>query len=89
MWQAKYELPDTERDRLLSLIATIEDKLAPDGPTDVAPLRAAFTELIGILAVGDPTPSHACPHCKRLSRLGASRCSHCWLTLDPAAPATP
>lgn len=78
MWQATFELPDLKRDRLISLIATIDAGLVDPG------LKAAFGELCSILAVGDATASHACPSCKQLSRTGASRCANCWKALEVA-----
>ena len=77
MWQATFELPDIKRDRLIALISTLEAGLVSAD----AGMKAAFNELVAILAVGEVTMSHACPSCKRLSRTGASRCSYCWKAL--------
>jgi len=77
MWQAKFDLPDVKRDRLLALIETIDAGLASGDAT----VRSAFTELVEILSIGEATSSQVCPGCKRESRTGASRCAYCWKSL--------
>jgi hypothetical protein len=86
MWQASFDLPDTKNDTLRALIATIEaqlkalDRPLVDGQTE-DPLKAAWAQLVTELGIGPETASRACPHCKRLSRIGASACAYCWASL--------
>jgi hypothetical protein len=79
MWQAKFDLPDDERDRARTLIATIEQRLA----SDTAELRAAWRELVALLAIEQRAETRACHNCRRLSCVAAKRCAYCWHTLEP------
>lgn len=79
MWQAKFDLPEVDRDRARTLIATIEQRLA----SDTIELRAAWRELVALLAFEQRAEARACPNCRRLSRVAAKRCAYCWHTLEP------
>ena len=91
MWQSKFDLPDTESDRVRSLIATIDAELAgleraprADGAGD--PLVLAWKELTTLLAI-DPAPTtQNCPTCGKMSRSAATRCVHCWASLRGEGP---
>jgi hypothetical protein len=77
MWQGKFDL--TDRDRARALIATIEQRLASD--TDE--LRAAWRELVTLLAIDQRAETRACQNCRRLSRVTVKRCAYCWHELKP------
>jgi hypothetical protein len=79
MWQSKSDLSDVDRDRVRALIATIEQHLASD--TDEP--RAAWRELVTLLAIEQRVETRACQNCRRLSRVAAKRCAYCWHTLKP------
>jgi hypothetical protein len=81
MWQAKFDLPDDDRDRARTLIATIEQRLA----SDTIELRAAWRELVTLLAIEQRVETRACHNCRRLSRIAAKRCAYCWHTLEPSS----
>jgi hypothetical protein len=49
-------------------------------------LVAAWTELVGILALGPAPETRECPVCHGIGMRAASRCGRCWAALAPLAP---
>lgn len=65
-----------------------EMALAEGGGRVSAPLRASFTRLVAVLALG-PAPELArCPHCGSTGMRAATRCGTCWARLVPPEPAS-
>jgi hypothetical protein len=62
------------------LPATIDSNPAPEG------LRASWSELVKLLALGQAPETRACPVCSGTGMRAASRCAHCWAKLEPLAP---
>jgi hypothetical protein len=73
-----------ERGKLRLIIAKIERELAlpaTGAVTDV--MRASWSELVGVLALGPEPETRECPTCKGVGMRGASRCGQCWAKLEP------
>jgi len=65
------------------------DKLASrstsTGDAATLPLLAAWRELVKKLDLGPPPQLRRCPVCGQLRMGAATRCGHCWSTLEPLA----
>jgi hypothetical protein len=72
---------DASLTRLRGIVAVIDRELVQAPPT--AALRAAWTELVEVLALGTAPKTRACPACHGIGMRGASRCGHCWASLAP------
>lgn len=50
--------------------------------------HAAWTELVGLLALGSPPETRECPVCHGVGMRAATRCGRCWTALErlPALP---
>jgi hypothetical protein len=66
---------------LRSLIAAIESQFAAVPPPEQ--LRAAWAELVDVLALGPPLELRTCPTCGASGMRAATRCMHCWSSLVP------
>lgn len=44
--------------------------------------HAAWTELVGLLALGPTPETRVCPTCHGIGMRAASRCGRCWAPLD-------
>jgi hypothetical protein len=71
-------------DATVSKLRTIVESIDRDGPpaTDAA-LRAAWNELVQVLALGPAPLTRECPSCHAVGMRDASRCGQCWATLAP------
>lgn len=71
---------------LRSLVAVIERQFA------VVPLpeelRAAWAEMVDVLALGPPPELRTCPTCGEIGMRAATRCIRCWSSLSPLLPET-
>ncbi|HEY5938769.1 MAG TPA: hypothetical protein VIU61_29155 [Kofleriaceae bacterium] len=72
--------------RLRAIVAVIDQQIVDVPPTPA--LRAAWIELVGVLALGPAPQTRECPACHGTGMRAASRCGHCWAALAPL-PALP
>lgn len=56
--------------------------------TSTAELRAAFSRLVQLLALGPEPEVRECPFCKHIVRSAAKLCGYCWKTLQPLTEAS-
>lgn len=89
---ANMSFGDAARGNLRTLIATIDREItqlavAGDGPPPTAGLRASWTELVAVLALGPAPETRQCPVCNSTGFSAASRCGNCWAKLVPVMPA--
>ena len=69
---------------LRTLVTTIERQFATVPPPEE--LRAAWGELIQVLALGLAPAVRTCPTCGETGMRTASRCMRCWSSLPPLPP---
>lgn len=69
---------------LRSLVAAIEGQFAAAPPPE--PLRAAWTEILDVLALGPLPELRTCTICGEVGMRAATRCVRCWSTLAPLPP---
>jgi hypothetical protein len=72
--------------KLRELVASIDQEIVQAPPT--AALRSAWSELVGVLALGPAPLTRECPTCHGIGMRAASRCSNCWSALAPLPPLT-
>jgi hypothetical protein len=66
-------------------IALVKGEAAPtEGPRPGTALEVAWSHLIAVLDLGSEPEMRECPACKDLCMLGATRCWHCWASLEAA-----
>jgi hypothetical protein len=70
--------------KLRAIVAVIDQELVQAPPTPA--LRAAWDELISVLALGPAPQTRECPACHGVGMRAASRCGHCWAALEPLPP---
>jgi hypothetical protein len=71
---------------LRTLIAEIERNLTSTAPA--GELRAAWTQMVAILALGPAPELRDCPVCGEVGMRAASRCMRCWSLLTPPPSAS-
>jgi len=69
---------------LRSLVAAIERQFTTVPPPEQ--LRAAWAEMIDVLALGPPPELRTCPTCGEIGMRAATRCIRCWSSLAPLPP---
>ena len=74
---------DEAVNKLRAIVAVIDQEIVQSPPTPA--LRAAWADLVGVLALGSAPPMRECPTCHGVGMLAASRCGHCWAALEPLA----
>ena len=67
--------------KLRAIVAVIDQEIVHTPPTPA--LRAAWTELVEVLALGLAPQTRECPACQGIGMRAASRCGHCWAALEP------
>jgi len=67
------------------VVDVIEREIA-QSPSSAA-FHAAWTELVALLALLPAPETRECPKCHAIGMRAASRCSRCWVALEPL-PAT-
>jgi len=73
---------------LRTLVTAIEHQFAIVPPPES--LRAAWAEMVDVLALGPAPELRTCPTCGEIGMRAASRCIRCWSSLPTLAPqATP
>jgi hypothetical protein len=73
--------PDAAITKLREIVALIDREIVQAPPS--AALRAAWSQLVDVLALGPPAETRECPSCHGIGMRGASRCGHCWASLAP------
>jgi hypothetical protein len=92
------EGPSAEHARLRTVIAAVDRQISSlpgrtpgtrgeEGATPEG-LRASWTELLALLAVGPAPEFRECPSCSAAVMRAATRCGYCWVRLTPF-PAIP
>jgi hypothetical protein len=76
--------PDAAANKLRAIVATIDQEIVRVPPTPE--LRAAWGELVDVLALGPAPQTRECPSCHRIGMRAASRCGFCWIALEPLPP---
>jgi hypothetical protein len=71
---------------LRSLVTAIERQFAIVPPPEE--LRAAWAEMVDVLALGPPPELRTCPTCGEIGMRAATRCMRCWSSLPLLAAAT-
>lgn len=66
--------------KLRAVVATIDQELGQTPPPPA--LRAAWDELVSMLALGPAPQTRECPTCHSIGMRAASRCGHCWAALE-------
>ncbi len=73
------------RDPRDGLRNAVEDVAVQLAATEGNPaLRAAWTTLVGTLALGPAPELRECPSCGQIGRRAATCCGFCWIRLTPA-----
>jgi len=67
--------------KLRVVVDVIGREVVQSPPT--AAFQVAWTELIGLLALGPAPETRECPKCHGVGRRAASRCGFCWSSLEP------
>lgn len=67
--------------KLRAIVAAIDQEIVQAPPTQA--LRAAWAELVDVLALGPAPQTRECPACHGIGMRAASRCGHCWAALQP------
>ena len=88
---ANVSFGDAARDQLRTVVGAVDQEItrlpAGDGNHATDELRASWTALIKLLALGDAPQTRECPKCHGTGMRAASRCAHCWTKLEPLEPA--
>ncbi len=66
---------------LRAIVAVIDHEILQVPPAPA--LRAAWAKLVDVLALGAAPQTRECPACHGIGMRAASRCGHCWATLEP------
>ena len=82
MSNAQY--PDAAANKLRAIVEVIDQEMIQVPPTPA--LRAAWAELVNVLALGSAPETRECPTCHRIGMRAASRCGFCWSALAPLSP---
>lgn len=77
---------DAAASQLRAIVAVIDQEIVQAPPTPA--LRAAWAELVEVLALGPAPETRECPACHRIGRRAATRCGHCWVALQPLPTST-
>jgi hypothetical protein len=70
--------------QLRTIVDAIDREIVQTPPT--ATLRAAWLELVAVLALGPAPQTRQCPTCHGIGMRAASRCGQCWTALAPLPP---
>lgn len=76
--------PAAAATKLRSIVSTIDQEIVQTPPTPA--MRAAWAELVGLLALGPEPETRECPTCRTIGMRAASRCGNCWSALEPLPP---
>lgn len=67
--------------KLRAIVAVIDQEIVQAPPTPA--LKAAWAELVEVLALGPAPQTRECPTCHAVGIRAASRCGRCWAALEP------
>lgn len=70
--------------KLRAIVQAIDQEISHAPPT--AALRAAWAELVDVLALGPAPETRECPTCHGIGMRAASRCGYCWTALESLPP---
>jgi hypothetical protein len=78
-----------ELSRLRNLVAAVGKQIAlapgaattAESQTPMTALAMTWSRLVEMLDLGTGPKLRACPECRHLYTLGATRCGHCWASL--------
>ena len=70
--------------KLRAAIARIDQEHVQAPPASA--LRAAWDEIVSVLALGPAPETRECPACHGIGMSAATRCCHCWATFEPRRP---
>jgi len=78
---------DNARNQLRTIVSKIELEISqlPAGNAKPTQLRTSWDELVDALALGPAPETRVCPACQGVGMRAATRCAHCWVTLEPLA----
>jgi hypothetical protein len=90
---ANVSFGDAARDNLRTIVGVVDQEItrlpAGDGNQATDELRASWTTLVKLLALGPVPETRECPACHGTGMRSATRCAHCWAKLElPAAAIT-
>jgi hypothetical protein len=87
---------DSTRSRLRTIVARIDDEIArlprhgaADPRASASALRADWSELCTVMALGPEPILRHCPVCRHRGLQGARRCGYCWTKLEQASELLP
>lgn len=69
---------------LRTVVEAIERQFAIVPPSEE--LRAAWAEMVAVLALGPPPQLRTCPTCGEIGMRAATRCVRCWSSLPALLP---
>ena len=75
---------DEAATKLRAVVAVIDREIVQESATPA--LRAAWAELVDVLALGPAPQTRECPRCHRIGMRAATRCGFCWQPLAPLPP---
>ncbi|MFL5361817.1 MAG: hypothetical protein ACJ78U_12700 [Myxococcales bacterium] len=70
--------------KLQGAVDQVEREIAVFGgakSAEAAPLRDAWSRLVGVLALEPPQPMRNCPRCGEAGMRDATVCGYCWMKL--------
>lgn len=70
--------------KLRAIVAVIDQEIVQTPPTPA--LRAAWGELVEVMALGAADQTRECPVCHGIGMRAASRCGDCWAPLERLPP---
>jgi hypothetical protein len=90
---ANVNFGDAARDQLRAMVAAVQLEVtrlpAGDGNHATDELRASWTALVTVLALGAAPDRRECPSCHGIGMRAATRCANCWAKLEPLEPLAP
>ena len=70
-------------DEAMARLRAAVDVIGREAVQATPAFRAAWTELVAVLALGPAPETRECPACHSIGMRAASRCGRCWIALEP------